>query len=279
MQRNIGKISEWLDPEAAEVKQKDMEIARLKSSEQQLIQVNQTLTIDVSNLQEQMEKQTVLINSLQKGIDASSMLNVKSESDLAACRIDIETMKLEIADKNAEKERNVQLKRQIQELTENLAEARKKNVDIETTNTTLQDWLNQWRDYSEKQSRELIAANDKLGRNTRLNDELKEMKTYVSNTTTQMKSEIVKLEFDLSEAGKANSQILKQKEKFQKEVDVLKSETDELKKRLTDATKANSQLLKQIEKMREEATVLKEEREEKAGTHDTCKEVCFSVFD
>lgn len=279
MQRNIGKISEWLDPEAAEVKQKDMEIARLKSSEQQLIQVNQTLTIDVSNLQEQMEKQTVLINSLQKGIDASSMLNVKSESDLAACRIDIETMKLEIADKNAEKERNVQLKRQIQELTENLAEARKKNVDIETTNTTLQDWLNQWRDYSEKQSRELIAANDKLGRNTRLNDELKEMKTYVSNTTTQMKSEIVKLEFDLSEAGKANSQILKQKEKFQKEVDVLKSETDELKKRLTDATKANSQLLKQIEKMREEATVLKEEHEEKAGTQDTCKEVCFSVFD
>lgn len=293
MQKNIGNLTKWFDPEAAVtnseqvygqerlhvmiIKQKDMEIARLKASEQQLLQMSQSLTNDLSNLKEQMEKQTVIINSLRKGIDASSMLNVKSESDLTACRNLIETMKLEIADKNGEKEIEIEklknqlqefpetsaearksesdladcqilmesmklefadknrsketeiekLKNQVQELNENLADARTKNVDIETTNATLLDSINQWRVYTENQSKELIAANDNLGRSTRMKDELKELKSYASNLSVKMQSEIDRLEETLTTTGKVNSKLIGEKESLQQEVDQWKQKFED----------------------------------------------------
>lgn len=291
MQKDIGNLTKSLDPEEAYgqerlhviiLKQKDAEIARLKTSEEQLLQMNQSLASEKLNLKEQMEKQTVLTNSLQKGVEASSNLNEKFESDLAACRSLIETMKLEIADKSGEKEVNVQLKSQVQELTKNLAEAREKNVDMESTNVKLQEMLSQWKDYAEKQSNTLIAVHDRLERSTKLQDELKEMKNYAASVTSQMQSKFIELEKDLTEAGKTNSKILDQKEKLQQEVSVLKSEIDELKKNMTDAAIANSQILDQKEKLRKELIDLKDKHLKDKATAatqtDKCSEVCFSVF-
>lgn len=290
MQRNIGKITEWLDPEAAVknneerlhimlFKQKDTDIARLKASEQQVMQANQSLTNDASNLKEQVEKQTTIINSLQKGVDATSMLNAKSESDLAASRGIIETMKQEVAKKNEE---NGQLKNQVLELTETLEEAQKKNVEMINADATLKDLLNQWKDYAEKQTTELNAANDKVKNNTGLQVELKEMKSYISGLTREMKLEMQKLEKDLTEVEQEKSQLFDQKQKCQAEVTVLKSQIDELKQRLTNAATTNLQILDENEKLRQEVIVLKGmnvNKNAKAGTQtDTCNEVCFSVF-
>ena len=141
IRKDTGNLTDLLHSTIAD---KDKEIARLNSYVHELLQTNQILTKHQMNTKEQIEGQSVLINALQKGIDANSKLLVQSERDLSASQTVIDNMRLEAT----------QTKNQIQNLSDNLAVSESSKLEMDAIITKLEDELNKRKDDVAKKNKE-----------------------------------------------------------------------------------------------------------------------------
>ncbi|KAJ6639477.1 hypothetical protein Bhyg_12222 [Pseudolycoriella hygida] len=102
------------------ISQKDTEIAHLKASLEAMLEINQILANEQMTLKELSDKQTQLINSLQKGIMSTSKLQIQAECGLENSSTVIEAMKREIDQLKSDKENatqgNVSLTLELQRL-------------------------------------------------------------------------------------------------------------------------------------------------------------------
>lgn len=211
MRNDIGSLTKTVQGNGSErlhvmmLKQKDDEIDQRKASERELLRINEDLTCSRMSLEKKVEEQTALIVALQKGVDANSSLYAKSETDLAASRDLIEKLKSDIAVKFVPIESNVQLGIQVEDLSGKLAETEKQ--------------LNEWKCYAARKENELIAANNLLSANKKLEDDIDALKGRTASIVAELQSHIESLE-------KNNSESVERNEHLEQELNILKMHAD-----------------------------------------------------